>query len=620
MVEHDLFGHARESGKGGVHPVKSIVLPPDETRPRTLGDEPIGENYGFARTGVPSKIAKSGEVGTLHRRVGPRIRRCGRQCYVRRRIRGGSNQNPRKHTVTVGDHLEPRKPPTRSGDDAERRVDVGVTIEVNSLRRGPSKEPFDVTVEADDGTVDDEKRVGNTNRAGVDVAPLVDDERVTRPAVNGRIAHSVKGMADRYVRLDPGVTVDAEAAFLALFSTEHNVFWLDDSLAETVSYLGIGVPVETTDGFTELTAPGECPVSRVGWISYGERESTLGVSVGIERHPRSVILDVSVVIEVDHRDGSTAVYARDHDSAHQWSDRVRSLAESPAAFSDPVPPPARTARWRDTTAEYSRVIETCLDRIGDGDAYQLCLTTAIEVPGQVDPVNTYRLLRRAAPTRHGGFLRSGDVTLLSSSPELFLTVRGRTASTKPIKGTRPRSIDPAEDLLLKRELLESDKERAENLMIVDLCRNDLSRVCETGTVHVPALHVVETYSTVHQLVSTVSGTLRADVSGPDAARALFPAGSMTGAPKHSSVEILSALETGERGMYSGVFGFAGRGDLTLAMTIRSIIVDPVGAIIGAGGGITASSVPLDEIHEVGVKADALLRVLGASPNLYLSAE
>ena len=427
-------------------------------------------------------------------------------------------------------------------------------------------------------------------------------------------------MADRYIKLDVDVPVDVETAFLALVAPAHHGFWLDDSLTETLSYLGIGNPLPVTDGFAEFDTVADSPVSRVGWVSYGERESTMGVSVGLQRHPRAVVLDVELVLEVDHRDGSVALYSRDESLADEWLSELRVMSGAEDRAPEPRTTQLREAHWRDGVAEYSRMIETCLRHITDGDAYQLCLTTSIDVPGAIDPIETYRALRRAAPTRHGGYLRSHDVVLLSSSPESFLTVRGRVASTMPIKGTRPRSMDPAEDLLLKRELRESDKERAENLMIVDLCRNDLSRVCDVGSVHVPALHVVETYSTVHQLVSTVSGTLREGVTPADAARTLFPAGSMTGAPKRSAVEILGGLESEERGIYSGVFGFAGRGDLSLAMTIRSIVIDDVGATIGVGGGITSGSETLDEIHEVGVKADALLRVLGATPNLFLSAE
>ena len=424
-------------------------------------------------------------------------------------------------------------------------------------------------------------------------------------------------MAVEYFRRDVGVAINPEVAFCALVAEAPHGFWLDDSLGESVSYMGLGTPLSVTDGFTEFEETCELPVSRVGWISYGERESTLGVTVGIERHQRSMVLDVTVVIELDHRDGSVTVLGTSEDLVERWHEVLGVLPDASPEIQLPI---ARTANWRDSVSDYSRSINECLRHITDGDAYQICLTTAVDVPGDIDPVETYLTLRRTSPTRHGGFIRSGGVTLLSSSPESFLTVRGRVASTKPIKGTRPRSIDPAEDQLLRRELLDSEKERAENLMIVDLCRNDLSTVCEVGSVHVPALHVVETYSTVHQLVSTVSGILADGVTASQVARALFPAGSMTGAPKRSAVQILGGLESGERGIYSGVFGFAGRGDLTLAMTIRSIVVDDRGATIGVGGGITSGSTVLAEVREVGVKADALLRVLGASPNLYLAAE
>ncbi|MFM6968550.1 MAG: anthranilate synthase component I family protein [Microbacteriaceae bacterium] len=425
-------------------------------------------------------------------------------------------------------------------------------------------------------------------------------------------------MTVRYRRDSFAFPVDAEAVFCTMVAGVEGGFWLDDSLGETVSYLGVGTPLPDAD-FDSFDADEDCPVSRVGWISYGERATTLGVSVGFEPHPRNVVLDVQWVLEFDHRDGSVVLYSRDGEEAESRVNNL-TLLKSTRVDSTMTTPTPRSAIWRDTTDEYESAIRECLQRITDGDAYQLCLTTSIDVPGHIDAVETYRALRRSSPTRHGGYLHVGGVTVLSSSPETFLTVRGRVASTKPIKGTRPRSVDPAEDQLMKRELLESDKERAENLMIVDLCRNDLSQVCETGSVHVPALHVVETYSTVHQLVSTVSGTLADGVTASRAAAALFPAGSMTGAPKRSAVEILSGLESGERGIYSGVFGFAGRGDLTLAMTIRSIVVDDRGATIGVGGGITSGSDPLSEIREVGVKADALLRVLGASPNDFLSAE
>jgi para-aminobenzoate synthetase component I len=427
-------------------------------------------------------------------------------------------------------------------------------------------------------------------------------------------------MPEHYFRFDATTSVSSETAFTVLVGEADHGFWLDDSLGETVSYIGIGTPIPATDGFTDFDGESDSPICRVGWIPYGERTSTLGVVVGNERHPGPRILRVDCAVEFNYRTGSVMVYSLNADKGSEWVSILESIGNQGNTDSREAGETPRTAHWRDTPAEYAEHIAKCTTRIRDGDAYQLCLTTSVSVPGPIDTVATYLRLRRAAPTRYGGMIRYGGVSLLSASPESFLAVSDGMASTQPIKGTRRRSADPAEDDRLKRELLESDKERAENLMIVDLCRNDLSTVCEVGSVNVPALHVVETYSTVHQLVSTVTGELLPECSAADAARALFPAGSMTGAPKRSAVQILERLESAERGMYAGAFGYAGGGNLTLAMTIRSIVVDDSGAHIGVGGGITSGSVSDQEIIEVGVKAAAMLGVLGASPNPYLYTE
>ena len=426
-------------------------------------------------------------------------------------------------------------------------------------------------------------------------------------------------MTEGYVRHVVVEPVDPVVLFRRLVAPHDGGFWLDDSLGTTVSYLGVGTPVHPEDPFAEFDSADAFPVSRVGWVSYGVRADSLGVATGIEPQPRVGMLRVDVAIEIDHRDNEISVIGRERNSDFEaLVDAVEGL-RGIAAPDIPVPP-SRTAMWRDDPLVYKEFIASCLDHIREGDAYQLCLTTGIDVHGEVDAADTYCALRAVAPTRNAVFLRVGDVTLLSATPETFLTVRGRVATTSPIKGTRPRSMDPAEDHLLKRELETSEKEQAENLMIVDLCRNDLSRVCVPGTVTVTSLNRIETYSTVHQLVSTVSGELRPDCAAGDAARALFPAGSMTGAPKRRAVQILERLETAERGMYSGVVGYSGGGNLSLAMTIRSIILDGTGAHIGVGGGITSGSIADDEIAEVGVKAAAMLGVLGASPNPYLYTE
>jgi anthranilate synthase component 1 len=205
------------------------------------------------------------------------------------------------------------------------------------------------------------------------------------------------------------------------------------------------------------------------------------------------------------------------------------------------------------------------------------------------------------------------VSLLSSSPEQFLVVSpGGEVTTRPIKGTRARGDDAEEDAAQVHALRESDKERAENLMIVDLMRNDLTRVCEVGSVTVTELLEVESYAQVHQLVSTVVGRLRPGLTAVDALEAAFPAGSMTGAPKLRATQLLDGLERRARGMYSGCFGYlAADGRADFAMTIRTIVLDADGATVGVGGGITALSVPGEELFEVKVKARAPLAALGA---------
>jgi anthranilate/para-aminobenzoate synthase component I len=259
------------------------------------------------------------------------------------------------------------------------------------------------------------------------------------------------------------------------------------------------------------------------------------------------------------------------------------------------------------------MVKACQAAIVEGDAYQLCLTTEASVDVSPDPLATYLALRAASPTHHGALLRAGDVSLLSASPEQFLTVSpDGVVETRPIKGTRPRGVDSATDEALRDELESSDKERAENLMIVDLMRNDIGRISKVGTVGVTSLLAVESYAQVHQLVSTVRGELADGLDAIDAIAACFPAGSMTGAPKRSATLILDGLEQRARGIYSGAFGYVGLdGAVDLAMVIRSIVIDPLGSTVGTGGGITALSVPAEELEETRVKAAALLAVLGA---------
>jgi anthranilate synthase component 1 len=290
---------------------------------------------------------------------------------------------------------------------------------------------------------------------------------------------------------------------------------------------------------------------------------------------------------------------------------------SPVAL-PPVPPGLRppTVTRRDTDAVYLAKIAAAQEAIRRGDAYLLCLTTDYRVEGPIDPLETYLALRSSSATGRGGILRTGGVTLLSATPERFLEVADGMVRTRPIKGTRRRDPDPDEDARLAAELLADEKERAENVMIVDLMRNDLGKVCAPGMVRVPQLLVVETHPQVHQLVSTVEGPLAPGRDAIDAIAACFPAGSMTGAPKRRAIELLDELERADRGAYAGAFGRLGPdGSAELTMTIRTIVIDDAGAGFGAGGGITVLSDPAAELAEVELKARALreaLRTPGAA--------
>ncbi len=364
------------------------------------------------------------------------------------------------------------------------------------------------------------------------------------------------------------------------------------------------------------------PLGWFGWFGYEMGAALGGVPFEPSETPDAAFLYVDRAIFFDHaaRSVRLAWLASESDgSGESWArgvedalDALDGMDAEPQHLARPAD--AGAVRWRHDPERYAELIAECQAAIVRGDAYQLCLTNRVDIDVHPDPTQVYLALRASSPSHHGGFIRFGDVALLSASPELFLHVSADgLVSTKPMKGTRPRGASPAHDAALRRELIESEKERAENLMIVDLMRNDLGRIAELGTVSVPNLLEVEEYAHVHQLVSTVQARLRHPLTALDVVQAAFPAGSMTGAPKHSAMTILHELERGPRGVYSGAFGYLGvDGSADLAMVIRSIVLTPSGASIGTGGGITALSDAREEIEETRVKARALLAVLGAA--------
>ena len=358
----------------------------------------------------------------------------------------------------------------------------------------------------------------------------------------------------------------------------------------------------------------------VGWLGYEWGAQTMGAPSARatdvqEDIPDACFMYIDRAIECDH--AAQRVFALSLDGDDDW---VHEVTHAVAATSRQSSLPRETSRvlsasLRHDHTAYESLIESCLAEIRAGNAYQLCLTNRIdlEFASPPDPFDVYDRLRSANPSHHGGLIVAGGVSLLSASPEVFLSVTpDGHATTKPIKGTRPRSADADVDAALADELRTNEKERAENLMIVDLMRNDLGRVCEVGSVVVEKLFDVESYASVHQLVSTVGGNLAAGVTAVDALAACFPAGSMTGAPKLSAMRILHELEAGPRGIYSGAFGYLSLdGSCDFAMVIRSIVLHGSQGYIGTGGGITSGSVPRDEWEETLVKARPLLTALGA---------
>lgn len=450
-------------------------------------------------------------------------------------------------------------------------------------------------------------------------------------------------MTRQLLRHSLGEWVDPALVYRVLSHGQENALWLDAGPHASSGLSYISIPsgrflredtatadnsiFEALRDSLELDYTIDTSVARedgfalgwVGWFGYELASLTAGVPTADSPTADACFAYVDWALEFDHAHQSVdlLVLGTQEDLEARRGLISMALASSPPVQENIVEALGQV-QWRHGAEHYKNLVQKCLDAITAGDAYQLCLTNQARVAGRFDPTSVYLALREANPSHHGGLLHFGDVALLSSSPEIFLTVdQLGNVATKPIKGTRKRGADTVQDLALAEELLTSDKERAENLMIVDLMRNDIGKVAALGSVHVEELLTVESYENVHQLVSTVKATLAPGLTAVDAVQACFPAGSMTGAPKISAMTILHELEQGPRGIYSGAFGYLGiDGAANLAMVIRSIVLNPTEAVIGTGGGITSGSMPQAELEETWLKVEPLLRALGVDSSEY----
>jgi para-aminobenzoate synthetase len=373
----------------------------------------------------------------------------------------------------------------------------------------------------------------------------------------------------------------------------------------------------------------------VGYLGYELKADCGSQNVHRSDLPDAVMMLANRLVAVDHvrhRTHLVTLCRDDEADAERWLDEAEAAVTEVLALPDPPTPPAspeaprrradfprnaweigpsaggshvtfRVGRGRE---QYLADIARCQAEMAAGESYEVCLTDQISTDAAPDPFHLYRTLRRANPAPFAAYLKLGEAAIVSSSPERFLSVdRERRVEARPIKGTSSRAADPERDAALRAELTEDEKTYAEHLMIVDLLRNDLGRVCEVGSVGVPELMVVEDYATVHQLISTVSGVLAEERSAAECARACFPGGSMTGAPKERTMEIIDDIEAEARGVYSGAIGWFGvDGGMDLSIVIRTIVMRPGRTTIGAGGAIVMQSDPADEFDEILLKARA----------------
>ncbi|MDO9459436.1 MAG: aminodeoxychorismate synthase component I [Alphaproteobacteria bacterium] len=327
------------------------------------------------------------------------------------------------------------------------------------------------------------------------------------------------------------------------------------------------------------------------------------------------------IIAFDGVERRAWIIARDIGGAEPAARLSRLRAGVTAARAAPLPPVADRfdiGAWNAnfTRTDYEAAVTRVIEYILEGDIFQANIAQRFSVAlgPQFDRFGFYRRLRAVNAAPHAAFLEMGEFAIASSSPERFLKLADTMVEARPIKGTRPRGATPEQDDALARELTASEKDRAENIMIVDLLRNDLSRVCEDGSVDVPSLCALESFASVHHLVSTVTGVVRRELGPVDVLRAAFPGGSITGAPKIRAMQVIAEIEPHIRGPYCGGLGYIGfDGSMDMNIAIRTIAMNARQAVFHAGGGIVVDSVPSAEYAESLDKARALFTAFGLAP-------
>ena len=444
--------------------------------------------------------------------------------------------------------------------------------------------------------------------------------------------------------------IDPESVFLTLYGQSKHAFWLDSANAAP-GYPGFSFMGEAQDHHVRtyrLANDGEklehgqrfladledelerisvaggddLPFAfRGGWIGYLTYEMKALFGAQNAHHntlPDALWMRADRFIAIDHGSGAAWVVcvSDEHSAAdaNQWAESC--CQHILQAQSAPPPPPTLNMQQIDVQLnlshdDYLAAIAQCLEAIHDGESYEVCLTNQFSIDININPLDLYRALRHKNPAPFAAYLRSGATAVLSSSPEQFLNVdRHGRVRTRPIKGTRARAPDPKHDLSSIQSLAHSEKDRAENLMIVDLMRNDLSRVSTVGSVSAPRLMDVETFATVHQMVSTVESQLKPAQTLIDLLRATFPGGSISGAPKLRTLDIIDRLERAPRGVYCGAIGYLGYNRVAdLNVAIRTLCYDGSKISYGAGGAITYLSDPEQEFEEVITKSNAVLNAI-----------